>query len=82
MPSTVQDKLFGHDFYTNSVQACVEDDDIEQFLHDHPDEASKLLVAVNALEVTYGQVKEAAEAHAESLEEPEDDEPAEDEDEE
>lgn len=78
MPRTPSDKLTEHDFYTNSVQSLVEDDDIEQFLHDNPDEATKLTTALDALSVTYEQVKTAAEAASEDKEE--EDEGEEDED--
>jgi hypothetical protein len=65
-------KLESHDFWSNSLQALVEDDDITQFIADHPGQAEKLLVGLNALEVTYSQVKAEAEAASEDASEDED----------
>jgi len=59
---TSQDKLTGHDFWSNSVESIANDDDVTQFLADNESQSEKLLVALNALETTYSQIKAEAEA--------------------
>lgn len=65
-------KLTGHDFWSNSVKDIADDDDVIQFLTDKPDQAAKLVTALDALEVTYSQIKTEAEAESEDQKDEED----------
>lgn len=76
--------LEAHELYANVEDELSERDITEEFLNDNPDQATKLVAALDVLHQVIGEVQTEAEAFAEDTvkeDEDEDDEDDEDEDE-